>query len=455
MFEKLIKIHLITFCVLYPIWLLPETNFLSDLCIIVGLMVSLYFVYFHKNCLLQKEALPIFLILILILWVLIHLIFFCGDYELQLKELQSIWKRVCLSIIFGFGFGLSFFYVNGKKNEIRIIYIALSAPIIIYFFKLLIGLGFGYLGYSIPEYFGIYDTRITPHYIPKPEYLFIAFPALICSFINLYGRISYKSLSNFEIYNYTVIVLALLMFYNQKMKSGIFLFFFSFLIFIVLVVKRIILRPNVKFFYCRIYFLTALLVLVLAISLTHFNSNKTWHYLYSDIKVGIDIDVNQHWKYLDREGNPKNEKGLEVSRTTYDRVAWMTSGFRLLLEHPLGYGLLEYSFSHLAKEKWKGSSVPQTHNSWLDFGLAFGFPGLLLLLGIFFLTIIMLVKNPKNYRSLRIRNYVLLILVSYIPIYFISELDLKRVLPITFFWLAFSAGLNLLFFRKYSQDSHA
>ena len=53
----------------------------------------------------------------------------------------------------------------------------------------------------------------------------------------------------------------------------------------------------------------------------------------------------------------------------------------MLIDEPLGYGLMSLSFAALGKEKWPDSDLSWTHSAWLDFALGYGFPGLFLLAG--------------------------------------------------------------------------
>ena len=114
---------------------------------------------------------------------------------------------------------------------------------------------------------------------------------------------------------------------------------------------------------------------------THFKSQPTWGTLLEDSRVALDFRISDEWKYDGtRQTLPLNELNIPVSTTTYLRVAWAIKGSELLLANPLGFGLVINSFGALAKERWPESRLFHSHSGWIDLGLAFGIPGLVLIL---------------------------------------------------------------------------
>jgi O-antigen ligase len=113
------------------------------------------------------------------------------------------------------------------------------------------------------------------------------------------------------------------------------------------------------------------------------------------------------------------------------------------MENPLGYGVLENSFYYLAREKWSLAVVPQTHNSWIDFGLAFGWPGITFLFIALLLPIMNFFTDRNRPAVEPIEKYAIFILLSYMIILLTSEVNFKYALPVTFFWIAFSSGVQI------------
>ena len=126
-----------------------------------------------------------------------------------------------------------------------------------------------------------------------------------------------------------------------------------------------------------------------------------WSHLVEDIQVSVQIDQYQNWKDTPKLGFPKRSDGGDVAGNTYERFAWGAKGIELIQKYPLGYGTINQgSFRYLLIRD--GINYPhynQTHSGWIDFGLAFGIPGLVILLSALLGTIILAVKK-KNYLSM-------------------------------------------------------
>lgn len=97
--------------------------------------------------------------------------------------------------------------------------------------------------------------------------------------------------------------------------------------------------------------------------------------LYS-IRLGAQIETHQAWLGT---GEPL-PAGADES--FYLRSAWAVVAWRGLLEHPLGRGYGSDAFGRLVAENYGSKGGISSHNGWLDFALANGIPGLILLLAV-------------------------------------------------------------------------
>ena len=114
----------------------------------------------------------------------------------------------------------------------------------------------------------------------------------------------------------------------------------------------------------------------------HLKLNPEWHNFLQTVATGVQINRYPNWQDLDTYGLPKLADGTPVSESAYLRAAFATEGVKLLLENPLGYGLVDESFKYLTKANFpKGHdlTIVGTHSGWLDFSLGLGIPGLLLI----------------------------------------------------------------------------
>ncbi len=72
--------------------------------------------------------------------------------------------------------------------------------------------------------------------------------------------------------------------------------------------------------------------------------------------------------------------GAAVDESAYFRAAWLRQAVDFIGEHPLGIGFGHDSFGRAIDMKYGRAGLGSSHNGWLDFALATGLPGLLLLL---------------------------------------------------------------------------
>lgn len=159
-----------------------------------------------------------------------------------------------------------------------------------------------------------------------------------------------------------------------------------------------------------------------------------WSNVLADIEVAIDIDRNTQWNQV--EGvpiYPLNNKGESVAVNTYSRVAWATVGLRLIWQYPLGYGSINHSFDGMQdlagiEHGHKG----QTHSGWVDYGLAFGIPGLVILISTLLINIYLglIKKDQLNLVSISISSTLLIFCIF-------AEVSWKQYFESMIFFIAF------------------
>lgn len=107
-------------------------------------------------------------------------------------------------------------------------------------------------------------------------------------------------------------------------------------------------------------------------------SDPRWQGFIETVPIAWDIDHDTRW--LDDSGNdlPLLPSGKPVELSAYYRIAWAHEAWRMLLVHPWGTEISRETFHRLERAKYGHASMAHSHNGWLDFGLNFGFPGLIL-----------------------------------------------------------------------------
>lgn len=94
------------------------------------------------------------------------------------------------------------------------------------------------------------------------------------------------------------------------------------------------------------------------------------------------IDSPADFSGLNRTIEP-GESSYRFDRSFYDRAAWAKIALAGVSDHPLGLGYGADAFGRYVLERGGPAGVVSCHSGWLDFALANGVPGLLLLLTLF------------------------------------------------------------------------
>jgi len=375
------------FAILFGIWALPHTVFIRHTSMVLGAFLGLYVIgYLWKNNLLkiQVNAIPILLILALFVWVTIHLLWVGKEPALQWLEFARAWKKIFITFPFALGLGLGIRYViqfgNEKQSQRlwRIMYFALLLPTIIFYIKFGLTEWAKAAQFTLSPYLVLSQDWSYSSGMPKYFYVFFSLPA----FAIAVGAITYAVLKNtlrlktHAIYFVPILIVPII-FYIQSVRNGIVYAGLLVMTALGLLAHSILTKGGLK---QRTVFgvLAILLVVMAAASL---KANPAWKMLVADVKVAVQLDEIDNWKYQGQLGAlyPINEHGLVVTPSNYDRATWLLAGIRLLPENPLGYGLMTLSFDHLTKAKWPNSFMSQTHSAWLDFALGYGIPGVALL----------------------------------------------------------------------------
>ena len=452
----IVWIQCICFAVLYAIWSYPLTNFLSDLCMIVGALLSVYILYINRDFFRTKQAMPFWLLVLLLIWVVFHLLFLSNNFPLQLRELTNIWKRVVIAIIFGLGFGMAISSSQSKSRTWLICYVGMLMTALIFLGKYWLDLSATKHGWILPESLKIYHYRNSVFYMYKTDYVVFCLPLLAISLAQLKANFEKKKrvlVGNNLLYLAGILVV-LLTFLIINTKNG---FAHSFILMTTcfgLIIFRII--KNYPIYLFRTINLKNLLFkfigifivgfLVISIFYSHIKKNEELLFLWSDFKVSVNVDQNNHWKYWGAKGYPYNEHGRMVSNTVYERLSWAIVGIRLVKENPIGYGLVENSFGYIANDKWPDSLLRQSHSGWLDLTLGIGIPGFSFILTALVIAIYQLAKksvhDPSFNKSVDWSSIGQWILWTLLLIWTTSEISLKNYLINLLFWVSFVVGLS-------------
>lgn len=105
-------------------------------------------------------------------------------------------------------------------------------------------------------------------------------------------------------------------------------------------------------------------------------SDPRWQRIVATVPVAWDIDSTNFWVNPYVQLAPKAADGSELDISVYHRVALARVGWRYFMEHPLGTDATRAALERLVTSKYPNAILGHSHNGYLDFGLAAGFPGL-------------------------------------------------------------------------------
>lgn len=362
------------FVVMSSVSIIPNTIFLRNFSLITGALIGVYLIYRNRNVFSLRNSFPLISLTLFFIWVLVHYAFFAGDPHMQLHELSSVWKRVFLSFLFAVGLGLSINVAN--RVNLLLVIVGFAASFIIFYVRWLID----FLGLAgISPFFTLnYYEPSTVGYIPKYYLTTFIIPwvalcfSIVIESLNSPGRYKIIHIAGLAL----ILLGSLNIFYIVGNKNATLFFliiFFSFTIYLLL-------KSNNKISLRKYLVVGFLAACFFPIIYSHIKSEPTWTNFIVDSRATLDFEKNDQWKYSGGRGVPVNELGKPVNGSAYLRLAWAIKGLDLLLKNPMGYGLLVNSFGPLAKSELPDSSFTHTHSGWLDIALAFGIPGLLLIL---------------------------------------------------------------------------
>jgi hypothetical protein len=397
----LICFQTILFSILYTVWILPETILIRNVSLALGAFIGVYEIYVYRQRLISTKAIPLLLIGVLFIWAIFHLFFLANNFVLQFEEFRSVWKRSFMAALFALGWGLTIASCSPKVRRLNwaIAYVGFLMPAFIYLLKFILTQHDLKNGLEISGYWHLYQLTDHPSvfFVAKTAYMGFVAPAVAIALVQLYWRLKEGKLLTWESMVYVLTIpIALFIFFEENVKNGILYAFLFILIFMILSSLR-----SIKIAPIKTIALMGLCFLVSSIYITkHIEKNDSWNSLLADAKIAVQTDKYQNWKYDNQFGFPENEYGQKVSTTNYQRVAWGLSAAKLVIEHPLGYGLIERSFGQMGMALWPGSRLSQSHSGWLDLTLGIGVPGMLMVMGSLLGSLILLRKtvfSPSSY----------------------------------------------------------
>lgn len=414
------------------IWVVPDTIALRHVLLAIAFLSSLMVIKANAELFIRVKAaiFPLAVLSLLFVWVGIHYVFFSLNPELELKEITSLWVRTALGFVAAIGLGIS---LRKYPELMKFFYIGVFLTPIL----------------NVGSYF--YASYLKSVFLSPGAIIFFLFAKIETAYFgaiagavavgNLIQLLTNKTTKGNKKYIFLFSAGLLLVMASSILsstKNGVAIQVFLYLFLAMALIGSYV--ASKQFFNIKNLAVISLILLTLGFA-AHFHQKTAsmgWNSVFADVAVAVDIDKHIQWqKGIGSVPAPLNSFGNQAALNTYARAAWAAVGVRLIGQYPLGYGSINQSFVGLQEiAQIKTENLDQTHSGWIDFGLAFGMPGL----AIVFLTLLSTI-----YLGLRNRlqsNLVpVVICITLIPFCLIAEMSYKQYFESLIFFIALSASL--------------
>lgn len=441
------------------IWATVDTIALRNALLIGGAVVAIYYLFkwpletklCHRKAIFSRSNIlylfPILLVASTFLWVIVHYVFFAQYPEKQFQELTSTWFRALMAAILATATAVAFIR---NQNSNWLLWLGLIISFLILFLQ--------YIPKAI-------DNQSFMAYDPFGNYIYYAkFNGVLAGVILIAGTMAFliDKLLNKEIEtknnlikspNIFIFVLlgiflpfySFITIFNAKNGVGISIILFAFLALYMTIyfVNNYPSTDKLKLVFKNknLYILLISFLIVVFASIQHSKISPGWNTLLEDFKISIQIEKYENWKNLSKYGYPQKENGETVTPNTYERVAWAAVGLKLMSEDPLGVGIFRALRIQMEQKGIEFTGGVYTHSGWIDLGLAFGWPGFVLLPLCLLVCLIAAMTNIKRPGAALIISLSVTILISYL----VGEYAFQHGIEILIYFCSFVSILFLQF----------
>lgn len=433
---------------LLGVWAVKDTIAFRNILLVIGALLSVYYIvqeWRHGD--LKKHSniwkvLPFILLSLVFIWVIGHYLFLSLDPIKQFEELKSTWLRTSMAFLIGLATGIA---LRKHPNRLFLLSTGILISYLILFYQ--------YIPRALER-----NSLLAPDY---DHYLFHLKINIVLMGMILIACIDGALLDHLRAIDYCWKKLKLwyLLYWllgsigvfwafvyiaNARNGIGLSLILHGFW----LICSLVFFIQNRKFCQSSKNLMTLLMpcvgfCLILYFANLQLAFTKSWYTLIDDAKIAVQIDRYPNWQDLDQMGFPKRDDGEVVATNTYERFAWATVGLNSIYNYPQGVGLLAYPLSHHPNTSLKlmpKSNITRTstHSGWVELGLAFGIPILILIFGALLLTFI---EAARHTYPGRMSVFGFTVMIA--SMYTVGEVTIKHGIEILFFLLALLPALLL------------
>ncbi len=449
---------------LLGIWATTNTIALRNILLVITTLISLVYLKrlfkdgqlsFSKTRIFSLGLLdwaPLGLILSMFIWLIVHYLFFSQFPEKQWNELTSSWLRAFLAAIIGFSCAIA---LRRNQSFAWLLWLGLIVSFLVLLYQY-IPKAIAKNSLFAPDYFGNYIYWAKFNGVLAGIILFAGTLGLSidslrqlqtdpCAKVNESHRLNKAIMLIFIALGLLLPIYSFVFIFNAKNGVGVaaILLIFWFIIVFIYLWSQFFKNEGLKQSgrkWAR--WIAAYLIILMIFSwfaYHHTKNNSGWESLIEDILVSVQTDAYQNWKNPSKYGYPLRKDGLTVAANAYERAAWGAVGFKLIVKNPLGNGVLRSLPQQMKQNNIEFNYAAYTHSAWIDLGLSYGWPGILLIPTAL---LICLIACIKKYRG-PYRATVASLVVSFLVMYLVGEYALQHGIEILLFVCTLLAGLIL------------
>lgn len=458
---------------LLGIWATMETIALRNILLFFGALFSIqYLVSQLKSENRAQTAMrfnviacaPLFLILLMLIWVVAHYIFLSTNHSRQWDELIGTWLRAALAVLLGLSTGIA---LIRNKNLLPILWLGLFISFLVLIYQ--------YVPKAIQrdslfavDHFGDYIYWAKFSGVLAGTVLISGLLGMVIDYF-LFAREKERRVLSVDwpekkvgslvlIYALAGITLATYSFvfvFDAQAGVGLVVILIGFSTLAVLIVlgMQMLKHQNQKRNLGN-YFLLMIVLLLIALiisflSLKHVKHNQGWESLLEDIAISSKVNKYPNWQDPSKFGYPKRADGTLVAGNIYERVSWGVVGYKLILNEPLGSGIFR-SFPDQVKKLVPGfNAAAYTHSAWIDLGLSFGVPGLILIPAALLIALV----RAALIESSPFRSTIISLSLAILVLYGVGEYAFQHGIEILFYVSSLVGGLTIMTSGKSKSTS--
>ena len=428
--------------VLLGIWAVKGTIALRNILLGVETVIScIYCVRFFKvntQKIPLKNWIPLILLGLMFCWVIFHYFFLSRFPDQQLHELTSTWLRSGLAVIVGVGTGLA---ITKRPNAVNCLW-------------------FGILGSFAYLFYQYISNALAVKSLAASSYLYVNYvfygkisvalagTILIAGVLGTFLDAVRQRCSRTTILTgllcligLPTVLYAYVFIFNTRNGIGLAIILFTTLCLMVMgrILKTLFWGASSKGVMILMLSLVCATGVFAWFGVQHLGNNSGWTTIWEDSITSVQVNKYPNWQNPEAMGYPNNANGQVIKGGNYERVAWGMAGLQIFLpQNPLGVGVLKNPFTILLNEKYPatGKNIPSSHSAWIELGLAFGYPGLFLMLGSVLVALFLSINSKSLFRSLAS-----LLSLGLICLYTVGELSSQHSIEILCFLVAFMTAL--------------